>query len=181
MMSTRIPGLVVAIAVGGWLLATPAASSAQTATLRAELLRDWLEMQDTLTRLANEMPEDKYGFKTTPPQRDFAQQVLHVAQANVVNLRFLGSQLPPPVIDRDLRSKAAVLKAMNASFDYGAALINTQTDASLLEVVQTNAFLGPSTRARVLYFLLGHSWDIYGQMVVYVRLNGGVPPASQRP
>ncbi len=42
-------------------------------------------------------------------------------------------------------------------------------------------FLGPSTRARVLSFLIGHSWDIYGQMVVYLRLNGAVPPASQRP
>lgn len=28
---------------------------------------------------------------------------------------------------------------------------------------------------------LGHAWDIYGQMVVYLRENGGVPPASQRP
>ena len=73
-----------------------------------------------------------------------------------------------------------MLKALHESFDYGAALLQAQTDASILDVVQTNAFLGPSTRARVLYFLLGHSWDIYGQMVVYLRLNGGVPPASAR-
>ena len=177
----RTPSVVVAIVLGGWMLAAPTASSAQTATLRSELLRDWLDMQVTLTKLADAMPEDKYTFKTTPPQRDFAQQVQHVATANVVNLKFLGGQAPPPAIDRNARSKADVLKAMNASFDYGTALIKAQTDASLLEVVQTNAFLGPSTRARVLYFLLGHSWDIYGQMVVYVRLNGGVPPASQRP
>ena len=73
------------------------------------------------------------------------------------------------------------MKAMADSFDYGEALIREQTDASMLEVVETNAFLGPSSRARVVYFLLGHSWDIYGQMVVYLRMNGGVPPASQRP
>jgi hypothetical protein len=42
-------------------------------------------------------------------------------------------------------------------------------------------FLGPSTRARVFYFVVSHTQDIYGQMVVYLRLNGGVPPASQRP
>jgi hypothetical protein len=42
-------------------------------------------------------------------------------------------------------------------------------------------FLGPSSRARIVYFLIGHTWDIYGQMAVYLRLNGKVPPASQRP
>ena len=70
---------------------------------------------------------------------------------------------------------------MDASFDYGAAVIDEFDDRTLMEVVQTNRFLGPSSRARVIWFLLGHTWDIYGQMVVYLRLNGGVPPASQRP
>ena len=42
-------------------------------------------------------------------------------------------------------------------------------------------FLGQATRARVAYFTIAHSQDIYGQMAVYLRLNGHVPPASQRP
>jgi hypothetical protein len=92
----------------------------------------------------------------------------------------LRGKATPPAIDRRATAKAAVMKAMADSFDYGTELIKEQTDQSLLETVQTNAFLGPSTRARVI-FLLGHSWDIHGQMVVYLRLNGGVPPASQRP
>jgi hypothetical protein len=58
------------------------------------------------------------------------------------------------------------------------ALIKEQTDQSMLETVQTNELRGPSSRTRVIYLLLGHCWDIYGQMVVYLRLNGGVPPAS---
>jgi len=168
--------LVVLVALG-----CPWSAAAQQSRLRDELLRDWLEMQQTLTALAEVMPADRYQFKTTPAQRDFAQQVLHVANANLVNLRFLGGEVPAPTIDRQATAKADVIRAMHASFDHGAALIRAQTEASLFEVVQTNAFLGPSTRARVLYFLLGHSWDIYGQMVVYVRLNGGTPPASQRP
>ena len=87
----------------------------------------------------------------------------------------------PPAVNRSARAKAEVIKAMSDSFDYGEALIEEQTAQSLFETVQTNQFLGPSSRARVIYFLIGHSWDIYGQMVVYLRLNGGVPPASQRP
>ncbi len=155
--------------------------AAQSATVNRELLKDWTELKATMTALANEMPERAYSFRATPPQRDFAQQVLHIAQANVINLRFLGGKAMPPTIDRNARSKADVMKAMADSFDYGTSLITEQTDQSLLEIVQTNSFLGPSSRARVIYFLLGHTWDIYGQMVVYLRLSGGVPPASQRP
>ena len=86
----------------------------------------------------------------------------------------------PPAVNRSARAKAEVIKAMSDSFDYGEALIKEQTAQSLFEIVQTNQFLGPSSRARVIYFLIGHSWDIYGQMVVYLRMNGVIPPASRR-
>jgi len=155
--------------------------AAQPVSLKQELLQDWLQMKDTMMKLADEMPEDKYSFKTTPAQRDFGQQVLHVASGNVINLNFLRGKATPPVINRQAKSKAEIMKAMADTFDYGTALIGEQTDQSLLETVETNQYLGPSSRARVIYFLLGHCWDIYGQMVVYLRLNGGVPPASQRP
>ena len=163
------------------LVASMARPTAQSSVLNRELLRDWIEMKASMAKLADAMPEDKYTFKSTSAQRDFAQQVLHVASANVTNLRFLRGKAVPPTISRTATSKADAMKAMADSFDYGDALIREQTDASMLEVVETNAFLGPSSRARVVYFLLGHSWDIYGQMVVYLRMNGGVPPASQRP
>ena len=67
------------------------------------------------------------------------------------------------------------------SFDFGEALLREQSDESMLQIVQTNQFLGPSSKARVIYFLIGHTWDIYGQMAVYLRLNGIVPPRSDRP
>ncbi len=155
--------------------------TAHGATLKEELLKDWLDMKDTIHKLAEAMPEDKYTYKSTPGQRDFGQQVTHIAGANVNNLRFLGGKAAAPAINRTASSKAEAIRAMDASFDYGIALINELTDQALMETVQTNQFLGPSSRARVIYFLLGHTWDIYGQMVVYLRLNGGVPPASQRP
>ena len=153
---------------------------AQAASLQQEMLKDWLRMKDTMMMLANEMPEEKYSFKATPAERDFGQQVLHVAGGNVINLKFLGGKATPPAFNRQAKSKAEIMKALADSFDYGAALIEEQTDQSLLETVETNRVLGPSSRARVIYSVLGHCWDIYGQMVVYLRLNGGVPPASQK-
>lgn len=174
--SINLAAVCAVLALAG---AKPAA--AQSSILNQELLKDWTEMKDTMMKLANEMPADKYNFRTTPVQRDFGEQVTHVAGANVMNLNFLRGKATPPVIDRKATSKAEAMKAMADSFDYGTALIKEQTDQSMMEIVQTNKFLGPSSRARVIYFLLGHSWDIYGQMAVYLRLNGGVPPASQRP
>ena len=88
---------------------------------------------------------------------------------------------PETGVDAKLTSKDAALKALDESFDYGAALLNEQTDQTLLQsVASAPGFLGPSSRARIIAFLTGHTWDIYGQMVVYLRLNGLVPPASQR-
>ena len=155
--------------------------AAQSATLNRELLKDWTELKDTMMRIADAMPEDKYPYKSTPPQRDYGQQILHVAGANVLYVRFLGGKAAAPTIDRNVKTKKDILKALADSFDYGTAIIKEQTDQSMLDTVQTNQFLGSASRARVIYFLLGHTWDIYGQMAVYLRLNGFVPPASQRP
>jgi uncharacterized damage-inducible protein DinB len=171
----QVCGLVAVILVMAAL--KPAA---QSATVKGDVLKDWTGLKDTMVKIANAMPEDKYTYKSTSAQRDFAAQVLHIAQVNASLLRLVGGKAPAPTIDRNATKKADVVKAMADSFDYGTALINEQTDQSMLETVQAQ-FLGPSTRARVFYFLVGHTWDIYGQMVVYLRLNGGVPPASQRP
>jgi hypothetical protein len=162
------------------LALTASNANAQTA-LRDELLRDWVEMKASMHRLADEMPADAYAYRATAAQRDFGQQVAHVATANVLNLGFLGGDAEGPTIDRNGTTKAAALAAMDASFDFGHTLLESRDDSWLMETVETNVFLGPSTRARVVWFLLGHSWDIYGQMVVYLRLNDGIPPASQRP
>jgi uncharacterized damage-inducible protein DinB len=162
------------------LVMTALETAAQSATVKGDVLKDWTGLKDTMVKIASAMPEDKYGYKATPAERDFAQQVLHIAQVNVMLLPLVGGKAAAPTIDRNAAKKAEVIKAMADSFDYGTALINEQTDQSMLETVQAR-FLGPSTRARVFNFLVGHTWDIYGQMAVYLRLNGVVPPASQRP
>jgi uncharacterized damage-inducible protein DinB len=82
-----------------------------------------------------------------------------------------------------LTSPAAIMAALVASFDYGTAVLEEQTEATLVQAAGTTRFdggMGPSTRVRVVYYVIGHTWDIYGQMVVYLRLNGLTPPASQR-
>ena len=178
----RVKRLIVIAAIAGAAsAASPQAASAQTANLRAELLKDWTELKPVMMAIAAAMPEDKFTYKSTPAQRDYGQQIMHVATGNLLYLRFFGGKAAAPAFNRNATSKAEILQALAASFDFGEALLREQSDESMLQIVQTNQFLGPSSKARVIYFLIGHTWDIYGQMAVYLRLNGIVPPRSDRP
>jgi uncharacterized damage-inducible protein DinB len=158
------------------------AASAQTVSIQAEMLKDWTDLKATMDRIAGAMPEDKFTFKSTPPQRDFGQQVMHVATVNARFLGMVGSKAAAPKIDPNTTGKTATIAAMDASFDYGIAVLKELNDQAILQpAAMPPGFLGPSSRARMFTFLIGHTWDIYGQMAVYLRLNGVVPPASVRP
>ncbi len=177
----QISALACAIVV----IAAPTFAQAPAAvSIKAEVLKDWSGLKDRMMKLANEMPADKYSAKPTPPQQTFAERVVHVAGANNRFLGAIGGKATAPTLDvkAAAMTKESAIKAMQDSFDYGIALLNEQTDQTLLQgAAMPPAFLGPSTRARLYTFLMGHTWDIYGQLAVYLRLNGGVPPASQRP
>src|SRR5262245_25736685 len=119
-------------------------SAVQAAPLKDELLRDWREMQQLMTKLAEEMPSDKYGFKPTPAQRTYAEQIMHVATSNVIGIGTLKGKTPAPMLNRNATAKPDVLKALADSFDYGTAVINEQTEQSLTETIDAVRYLGPS-------------------------------------
>lgn len=154
----------------------------QTLSLQSELLKDWSALKSTMHKIAAEMPADKYAFRPTDAQQTFGERVVHVATVNVALLGSLdGTATAKPTIDPKATAKDTAIKALDDSFDYGAAVLKQQSDQTLLQpVASPPTFLGPSSRARIITFLAGHTWDIYGQLVVYLRLNGHVPPASQR-
>jgi uncharacterized damage-inducible protein DinB len=181
MAKTTLHALVGVFAIG--FLALSASGQAQTPnlSLQGELLKDWTGLKETMHKIAAEMPADKYSFKPTEAQQTFGERTVHVAVDNVYFLSLLGGTTTKPTIDPKATSKDAALKAMDDSFDYGIAILKQQTDQTLLKAVAAPPkFMGPSSGARVMVFLVGHTWDLYGQMVVYLRLNGHVPPASQK-
>jgi len=175
--------LALTAVAAGLVVARQARPVAQTASLKADFVKEWTGQKDTLVKIANAMPEDKFSFKPTPAQRDFGGHVMHIAQINMMVLATLKGAATAPAVNMNAKSKADVIKAMSDSFDYGTALLNEQTDQGMAGGVQGPPWFGPgpSTRARIIAFLIGHTQDTYGQMVVYLRLNGLVPPASQRP
>ena len=156
------------------------------ANLVCEVENDWTRNNVMILGLANAMPEDKFGFKPTPPQQSFGERVLHAAQVNLMLLEVLGAKTPAPKIDMSVTSKAASIDALQRVGDYGVAVIKELGEQGLQVRIDSPAqmewFMGSKvSRQRVLYFLMTHSQDTYGQLVVYARLNGVTPPASRQP
>jgi hypothetical protein len=159
----------------------------------ADLQRDWRGQKVLLVGLAEAMPAENFAYRPTPTQRTYGEQIMHVAVGNVANMRLLATTQPmpfsldrptgPQTLEQSLgaRSKPEIIKMLSDAYDYGAAVLAEQTPDNINAIMDTKAalFWGGSTRARVVWSLLSHGWDIYGQMVVYVRLNGIVPPASR--
>jgi uncharacterized damage-inducible protein DinB len=187
MKAFRIAGLIVACgAMTNAVAAEPAqrgrgAAGPSCSTLACDVQGDWERTKNLLLGLVNAMPDDKWSFKPTPAQQTFAERALHVAQIDVALFGTLGSKTPAPMINAKAATKAEVVAALQASFDYGAAVIKELNDQQLAERIASMPFLGPSTsRLKVIYFSMEHTNDIYGQLVVYLRLNGITPPASNR-
>src|SRR3974390_2693096 len=125
------------------------------------------------------MPEDKFGYKPTPAQQTFGERGLHAAQVNLLLLQALGAKTPAPAIGVNATSKAASMDALQRVGDYGVAVIKELGEAGGEAGLQARIdspeaiawFMGPQvSRQRALYFLMSHSQDTYGQLVVYARL-----------
>jgi uncharacterized damage-inducible protein DinB len=145
------------------------------------VLDSWNEIGRKLIAMAEGFPEDKYDFKPTPAQRSFAEQLLHAAAANYIFTNPVMGKGPPAAEDpkRDqYKSKADIVAFVKKSFADGAAAIQSKGEKGLTtEVVYT-----PEQKARVIdiaYGIIEHSGEHYGQLVVYYRLAGLVPPESR--
>ena len=179
--------LVVPLIVTACRSGTPPApeqaptAAAPNSQVLMQLRSDWQAQKDMMMKIADAMPENKFSYRSTPPQRNYGEQIMHVASANVDLLKVLGGSAAAPAFTAEsAKTKADILKALGDSYDYGTALLNELSETTVLEPVKdAPSFLGPSSRARILWTLLAHSMDIYGQMAVYLRLNGIVPPASR--
>lgn len=149
--------------------------------IACDVQADWARSAQLIIGIADAMPEDKWSYKPTPPQRTFGEQVMHIVTTDLFLLGALGAKTPAPPINKAATSKGDVMAALKQSMAYGEAVLKEFNDQTLLERVP-GLFMGPTaSRLRIIYFSIAHSQDIYGQMVVYLRLNGVTPPASNRP
>ena len=146
-------------------------------------------VQQEFVSAAEAMPEDKFSFAPTSGEfkgvRTFAQQIKHVAAVNyMLGAGILGEK--PPVDTGgeagpdSIKSKADIVKFLKDSYAYVEKAISTVTEKNAIEPVKSPFGEGKSTRMQMAVITVGHSFDHYGQMAVYLRMNGIIPPASRQ-
>ena len=144
------------------------------------VLDSWNEIGRKLIVMAEDFPEDKYDFKPTPAQRTFAEQLLHAAgSCYYFTDTVTGQKLPTADPKRDqYKSKADVVAFVRKAFADGAAAIQAQGDQGITR--QFEYYPGQKSRViDIAYGIIEHSGEHYGQLVVYYRLEGLVPPESR--
>jgi hypothetical protein len=128
-------------------------------------------------RAAEKMPEEDYGFRATPDVRPFGELVAHAADTRI----FLCSAVKGEEKKGDAASKktkAELLTALKASFDYCDGVYGWLNDARAAEPIKL--FGANPSKLAAIYIVVGHENEMYGTMSVYLRLKGVVPPSTER-
>jgi uncharacterized damage-inducible protein DinB len=146
------------------------------------ILEQWNEIGRKLVAMAEDLPEDKYDYKPHPDSRSFVAQLLHVSASmyyftDVAQGRKVRYGDDP---SRDqLKTKAQIVAFVKKSVDDGANLIKAKGDAGMTAVIQYPESNEQHRLSELAYSVIEHSGEHYGQLVVYYRINGMVPPESR--
>jgi uncharacterized damage-inducible protein DinB len=190
--------MAAALLAGGLMLHTTAhaqAGAAQKAKAKAETAAGEVQspsevyggmlkrLSEQVVGAAEAMPAEKYDFAPTAGKfdgvRTFGAQVQHLAEANYFFFSGFGlSGAPDDAKLKALKSKDELVQALKDSFAYAQKGIDTMTPQNAFATVGAGKM--QMTRAGWATICLAHSMDHYGQMVEYLRMNGIVPPASQK-
>ena len=143
-------------------------------------------LERQLLQVAEAMPDEEFSFRPSPDVRTFGEQLRHVVTVQW----FIGAALlcePPPVDIGDgdngplsLSGKAELLKYASESFAYFRRAIAAIDEHNAIEILPHS--YDPSIKRERLAIIAGyisHGWEHYGQMVVYQRKKGIVPPPSR--
>jgi hypothetical protein len=160
------------------------------ASQSAGLLKQWNEIGRKLIAMAEDFPEDKYDFNAAPTVRSFAERLIHAAAANyyftnlAIGQKTPGQEDPPR---KQFKNKAAIVAYVKKSFADGAAAIKSKGDKGMSTlVVDPFAEDNPANAGKdqirledLAYSLVEHSGEAYGQLSVYYRVAGMIPPESR--
>ena len=152
-------------------------AQAQVGQLVTELKQNYQGIKNDVNKSAEKMSEADYSFKATPQVRSFGEIVTHIAEVQLA-LCGMANGEQKRLSNPKAASKADAQAMLKEAFDYCDSAYNGLTDAS---AVQTVKFFGGRDRSKfgVLDFGVIHDNEMYGQMVVYLRLKGLVPSSSE--
>ena len=158
-------------------LSTSMASTAKA--MHATIRRD-------LADAANALPPEDFAFKPTPQVRSFAQLVGHIVNANFFFCsQAKGAAMPTQTNFETVTDKAALIKGLTDALALCDEVYRSTTDANFAQAITMPGFPGmnpktETTRGAILFFNTTHNNEHYGNLVVYLRLKGKVPPSTAR-
>jgi uncharacterized damage-inducible protein DinB len=147
-----------------------------------------LNLENEFVPAAEAMPEDKFSFAPTGGEfkgvRTYAEQIKHVAAVNYELGAAILEEKSPVDLNGEagpasVTSKADILKYLKESFEYVHKAIATINESNYTGTVRSPFGEGKVSRMGLAMTVSWHGYDHYGQMVVYLRMNGIVPPASR--
>ena len=165
------------------------AAEPSSSAISKSLDGDLKGIEKELVPLVEAMPADKFDFAPKQGEfkgvRTFRQQATHVAAiVYAVSASVLGEANPsetgkdqngPPSI----HSKDEVVKYLKDAFAYGHKAMQSVTDTNATALVKSAFADRQVPRISMATIAAWHSFDHYGQMVVYARMNGIIRPASR--
>jgi uncharacterized damage-inducible protein DinB len=161
------------------VLVMPADTSAQgTNPLSAGAKAQFTGISSFVTRSADKIPENLFSFRATPEVRTISQLFGHIADAYFAMCSAAdGSKPPQGGLEKSATTKAALVKALADGVSYCQSVMERMTDQKGSESVPF--YFGPTPRLSILYFVTTHTYEHYGNLVTYMRLNKIVPPSSE--
>jgi hypothetical protein len=170
------------------IVASPLFAQGSIPTTIANSVGDMLRYTEGQSlSIAEAMPEEKYSFIPTAGNfadaRSFAEQVKHGACTQFAFFNEIEGKKPPEACERGgpytAKTKPELIQYLRDSFDYGNKVLATVNAKNALERIE-GRFGGPGTRLGMAVKSVWQITDHYGQLVEYLRMNGVVPPATQK-
>ena len=141
------------------------------ADLKAIVVKHLTTSRDFTLKVAEQMPEADYGFKLTPPQMSFGEQMAHLASDQAGLLAPFTTGKPAPSKPAS-PSKKDVIAYVRQSYDQSIALVSKLTPAQIEKSYSLGA---PMTGVELLMFVLDHSTHHRAQAEMYLRVKGITP------
>jgi uncharacterized damage-inducible protein DinB len=142
--------------------------------IKAAVLKHLKTSRDFTLKVADQMPEADYGFKMTPPQMSFAEQITHLAQTLPEVLAAFSNEKPNPGKPASMNKKD-VLAYVRQSFDNSIDKVSKLTPAQISKTY--NSEEGSMTGLELLLFLMDHTTHHRASAEMYLRAKG-IKPAD---
>src|SRR5581483_2681301 len=122
-----------------------------------------------LLAMAQDFPEAKYGYRATKDVRSFGEIIVHVASGDAYAAKAGGGEKAnwDEIDPKGYTTKAAIVGLLQKTINDATATLKATPEERFTKTVQP------------WLAVIEHAGEHYGQLVVYYRNNGMVPPESR--